>query len=61
MPRPECGKIALRWIGKSGSAARYQLTASCARKTNRFANALQSLGVQPGERIFVLMGRLPEL
>jgi len=29
--------------------------------TNRFANALATLGVQPGDRIFVLAGRIPEL
>jgi acetyl-CoA synthetase len=53
-------KTALRWIGKTGQ--RRELSyADLARQTNRFANALESLGVQPGERVFVLMGRLPEL
>lgn len=53
-------KVALRWIGKSGS--RRDLTYSDLRdETNRFANALASLGIKAGERIFVLMGRLPEL
>jgi acetyl-CoA synthetase len=57
---PNAEKIALRWIGKSG--ARRDLSYRQLREeTNRFANALKSLGVQPGERIFVLMGRLPEL
>ena len=32
-----------------------------AAETNRFANALAGLGVQPGERVFVLAGRVPEL
>ena len=51
---------AIRWLGKSGE--RRELSyADLARATNRFANALQSLGVQPGERVFILMGRLPEL
>ena len=53
-------KVALRWIGRAG--ARRSLTyADLRNETNRFANALQSLGVESGERIFLLMGRLPEL
>jgi acetyl-CoA synthetase len=54
------GKTAIRWLGKSGE--RRELTYSdLAAATNRFANALTGLGVQPGERVFVLMGRTPEL
>jgi acetyl-CoA synthetase len=53
-------KTAIRWLGKAG--ARRELSfADLARATNQFANALKALGVQPGERVFVLMGRLPEL
>ena len=53
-------KTALRWIGKAG--ARRELSyAELAEASNRFANALGGLGVGPGERVFVLMGRLPEL
>jgi acetyl-CoA synthetase len=53
-------KTAIRWLGKAGT--RRELSyADLARDTNRFANALGALGVQPGERVFVLMGRLPEL
>ncbi|HEY0826240.1 MAG TPA: acetate--CoA ligase [Ramlibacter sp.] len=53
-------KVALRWIGKSG--ARRELSfRQLSQETNRFANALASLGVQPGERVFVMMGRVPEL
>ncbi len=53
-------RTALRWIGKSG--ARRDVTyADLAAASNRFANALAALGVQPGERVFLLMGRLPEL
>jgi acetyl-CoA synthetase len=53
-------KVALRWIGKAG--ARRELSfRQLFEETNRFANALQALGVQPGERVFVMMGRLPEL
>ena len=53
-------RTAIRWLGKAG--ARRELSyAELAQGTNRFANALAALGVQPGERVFVLMGRLPEL
>jgi acetyl-CoA synthetase len=53
-------RIAIRWIGKTGE--RRDLTYADLRDaTNRFANALAALGMQPGDRIFVLMGRLPEL
>ncbi|MFC3626001.1 acetate--CoA ligase [Vogesella amnigena] len=53
-------KTALRWLGRNGE--RRELSyAGLAQASNRFANALHSLGVQPGEGVFVLMGRLPEL
>ena len=53
-------RVALRWIGRSG--ARREITYRELRAdTNRFANALQALGVAPGERVFVLAGRIPEL
>jgi acetyl-CoA synthetase len=53
-------KTAIRWLGKDGE--RRELTYSdLAAATNRFANALTGLGVQPGERVFVLMGRTAEL
>ncbi len=53
-------KTAIRWLGKSGQRREFTY-AELARASNRFANALQGLGVQAGERVFVLMGRLPEL
>ena len=53
-------KAAIRWIGKSGERQEFTY-AELARATNQFANALHDLGVMPGERVFVLMGRLPEL
>ena len=57
---PREARTAIRWIGKAG--ARRELSyGDLARQTNRFANALRNLGVLPGERVFVLMGRLPEL
>ncbi len=57
---PRAERVALRWIGRTG--ARRELTYRDLRaETNRFANALQALGVAPGERVFVLAGRIPEL
>jgi acetyl-CoA synthetase len=53
-------KIALRWIGKNGD--RRDITYHQLRdETNRLANALASLGIKAGDRIFVLLGRVPEL
>ena len=53
-------RIAIRWIGKRGErrALRY---ADLAAETSRFAHALERLGLTTGDRVFVLMGRLPEL
>ncbi|UCU97048.1 acetate--CoA ligase [Hydrogenophaga taeniospiralis] len=53
-------KVAIRWIGRSGERQEFTY-ADLAQATNQFANALHDLGVMPGERVFVLMGRLPEL
>jgi acetyl-CoA synthetase len=53
-------RIALRWIGKAGGRVEMSY-ASLSRETSRFAHALGALGVVPGERVFLLMGRLPEL
>ena len=53
-------RTAIRWIGKAGE--RRDLSyADLAAETSRFANALAALGLRPGDRVFVLMGRLPEL
>jgi len=54
------GRVALRWLGKSGM--RRKLTyRDLLQETNRFANALGKLGVVAGDRVFVLLGRVPEL
>jgi acetyl-CoA synthetase len=53
-------KPALRWLGKNGEkrdiSYRELLTLSC-----RFASVLRDFGVGHGERVFSLLGRVPEL
>ncbi len=57
---PLAGRIALRWLGKSGDVR--DLTYRDLRvETNRFANVLGSLGLRKGDRVFALLGRIPEL
>ena len=52
--------LALRWLGKSGAVRDFTYR-DLAVETSRFANVLAGLGVQAGERVFVLAGRIPEL
>jgi acetyl-CoA synthetase len=52
--------LALRWLGKSGEV-RDLSYAELRSLTSRFANVLRSLGVGPGDRVYVLAGRIPEL
>jgi len=52
--------IALRWLGKDGSRREFTY-ADLRDLTNRFANVLKALGVDKGDRVFVLCGRIPEL
>ena len=52
--------IALRWLGKNGERREFSY-AELARLSNRFANGLNRLGIERGDRICVLAGRLPEL
>jgi acetyl-CoA synthetase len=52
--------VAIRWLGKDGS--RRDLTyADLGRSSSQWANALDSLGVAPGETVFTLLGRVPDL
>jgi acetyl-CoA synthetase len=57
---PRRHHLALRWLGKRGERRDFDY-AELDRLSNRFANVLQNLGVQKGERVFTLMGRVPEL
>jgi acetyl-CoA synthetase len=53
-------RVALRCLTKRG-AVNDITYAELKRRTNRFANALASLGVEPGDRVFSLIGRIPPL
>ena len=53
-------RVAMRCLDRTGT--RTDVTyADLAARTNAFANSLRSLGVQPGERVFSLVGRVPAL
>ena len=52
--------VALRWLGKNGERREFSY-AELARSSNRFANGLRRLGIQRGDRVCVLAGRIPEL
>jgi acetyl-CoA synthetase len=53
-------EVALRFIGKDGDVADMTY-AELLRQTNRFANLLGDIGVKPGDVVFSLLGRGPEL
>ena len=52
--------VALRWLSADGGTTDFSY-ADLATLSNRFANALDDLGVQRGERVFTLLGRVPAL
>ncbi|WP_205910012.1 AMP-binding protein [Tabrizicola caldifontis] len=54
------GQAALIWLGREGQ--RQILTyADLASQAARFAHVLRTNGIAPGERMFLLSGRVPEL
>lgn len=53
-------KVALRWLGKEGEVQNITY-GNLSQLTNRFANALDQLGIQSGDRVYALTGRIPEL
>ena len=57
---PKGDRTALRWIGKSGETKAFSF-ADLKALSARVANALRALGVGEGERVFILLGRVPEL
>ncbi len=52
--------VAIRWFGKDG-ASRDLTYRDLDVQTNRFASMLRALGVKPGERVYTLLGRVPDL
>ncbi len=57
---PRATAAALRCIARDGSVTELSY-ASLRSQTSRFANLLQTLGVGKGDRVFSLLGRVPEL
>ncbi|HVB41713.1 MAG TPA: acetate--CoA ligase [Streptosporangiaceae bacterium] len=57
---PLAGQVALRCIARDGSRTELSY-ADLRAETNRFANLLRSLGLGRGDRVFSLLGRVPEL
>jgi acetyl-CoA synthetase len=53
------GGLALSWIGKDGSRARYTFD-DLRRLSNRCANLLRAHGVGPGDRVAGFLPRVPE-
>ncbi len=53
-------RIALRCLARDGATAEFSYV-ELAGLSNRFANSLKTLGVQRGERVFTLLGRVPAL
>jgi acetyl-CoA synthetase len=57
---PRRDKVAIRWLDKNCQAHDYTYL-DLKRLSNKFANILVRLGVEHGDRVFVLAGRIPEL
>ncbi|HYB91171.1 MAG TPA: acetate--CoA ligase [Candidatus Binataceae bacterium] len=57
---PRRNHLALRWLGRRGEVRDFTYS-DLWSLTNRFANVLKKLGIEKGERVFLLAGRIPEL
>jgi acetyl-CoA synthetase len=53
-------QLALRWIARDDTIRDFTYSA-LATHVNRFANTLASHGIRKGDRVFSLLGRVPEL
>lgn len=53
-------KDALIWVAADGTEERWTFL-DLQHEANRVSNALKELGIQPGERVFVFMERVPQL
>ena len=58
--RGDGNRPALRWLGRDGTVRDFTYAELTAR-TRRFADVLRRLGVGRGDRVFSLLGRVPEL
>ncbi|WP_333891593.1 acetate--CoA ligase [Mycolicibacterium gadium] len=62
---PQADRTALRFITDVGTEGELVATdlsyAELGRRTRRFTNVLRGLGVGKGDRVFLIMGRIPEL
>ncbi|MFD8496363.1 acetate--CoA ligase [Amycolatopsis sp. NPDC059657] len=57
---PLADKVALRCVDKHDAVTEISY-AELSERTNRFANLLRELGVERGQRVFTLLGRVPDL
>ena len=57
---PRRSQVAIRWLSKDGRILDYTY-GDLQAATNRFANLLRHLGVGKGDRVFALVGRVPDL
>lgn len=62
---PEASRTALRFIADDPGAAELTVNdvsyAELGRLTRKFTNVLRDLGIGKGDKVFVIMGRVPEL
>lgn len=60
VPEGNGNRTAIYWLGAGGERRDISYV-ELAKASNRFANALRDLGVSRGDRVFSLLGRVPEL
>jgi len=57
---PARDRVALRWLGARGEVEDFTY-GRLQRLTGKFANVLEGLGVERGDAVYVMAGRIPEL
>ncbi len=53
-------RVAMRWLGRHGEREEWTYS-QLSERSNRFAGALREMRVRPGERVFALLTRIPDL